>query len=81
MTAPFQTNDVELFTQPHCASCRQVEAFLREREIPFVRRDVADDDSALELLTSRGFMATPVLRVGTEWIVGFDRRALRGLFD
>ena len=65
---------VELFTQSHCAPCRQVEAYLRGRGIPFVQRDVVADPHALDLLAERGFMSTPVLRVGQQWIAGFDRR-------
>jgi len=75
---PFQ---VELFTQSHCTPCRQVEAFLQRHEVPYVRRDVAEDGSALDELVARGYMTTPVLRVGDEWVVGFDRRALLRLFD
>lgn len=74
------TFEVELFTQSHCAPCRQVEAFLQQHEVPYVRRDVTDDASALDELVGQGFMATPVLRVGDEWVVGFDRKALHRLF-
>ena len=80
MTAERAIGEVELFTQSHCAPCRQIEAFLRKREIPYVRRDVAEDPDALEELASRGYMATPVLRVDEEWVVGFNQNALRRLF-
>lgn len=75
-----QAFEVELFTQSHCAPCRQVETFLREREVPYVRHDVTEDAHALDELVSRGYMATPLLRVGDEWVVGFDRKALLALF-
>jgi len=67
---------VEVFTQPHCAPCRQVEAFLRDRGVSFTPRDVVLDPSALDRLVDRGFMSTPVTRIGEEWISGFDRRRL-----
>jgi glutaredoxin len=74
---PFQ---VELFTQPHCGPCRQVEAFLQRHKVRYVRRDVTEDASALVELASRGYMATPVLHAGDEWVVGFDRKTLQRLF-
>jgi len=73
--------EVELFTQSHCAPCRQVEAFLQRHEVPYVRRDVTEDARALDELVGRGYMTTPVLRAGDQWVVGFDRKALMRLFD
>lgn len=67
---------VELFTQPHCAPCREVERFLRNREVAFAMRDVTDDADALEAIMARGFMATPVTRIGEHWIAGFRRAEL-----
>jgi len=75
-----QTFEVELFTQSHCAPCRQVEAFLQQHEVPYIRRDVTEDAGALDELVGRGYMSTPVLRVGHEWVVGFDRKVLVRLF-
>lgn len=67
---------VELFTQPHCRPCRQVEALLRERGIPFVVRDVLADPLALDRLAEQGFMSTPVTRIGHQWIAGFDHKRM-----
>lgn len=69
-------SDVEVFTQPHCAPCRDVERFLRNRDVAFAVRDVTDDADALEAIVARGFMATPVTRVGERWIGGFRRAEL-----
>jgi len=67
---------VVVYTQPHCAPCRQVEAYLRQRAVPFVVRDVVADPDALAVLEARGYMGTPVTRVGDTWIAGFRRDAL-----
>lgn len=81
MTGQSAPIHVELFTQHHCAACRALEAFLREKEIPYVLRDVGTDAEALRELMEQGYMSTPVLRLGEKWIPGFDRRALQRLFD
>ena len=68
--------EVEVFTQRHCAACRQVERFLMDRGVAFTARDVGEDAHALEKLTDRGYMSTPVTRIGDRWISGFNRKAL-----
>jgi glutaredoxin len=76
-----QSSDVEVFTQTHCSACRQVEAFLHERGVPFVSRDLTSDASALDAIASRGYMGTPVTRIGDSWIAGFNRKALERALD
>jgi len=71
--------EVEVFTQSHCTNCRRVDQFLRERGMPFTVRDVGADPAALEAIASRGYMSTPVTRVGERWVVGFNRRELERL--
>lgn len=66
---------VVLYTQPHCSACRSVERYLVERDVRFDVRDVFDDPSALEDIESRGYLTTPVTRVGVRWIAGFRRAA------
>ena len=67
---------VEIFTQPHCAPCRAVEAFLREHRVEYRLRDVTADPAALAAIADHGFMSTPVTRVGDRWLGGFNRRRL-----
>jgi hypothetical protein len=47
--------------------------------VPFTLRNIAEDPSALEELLALGIRATPVIRVGEEVIVGFDRGKLERL--
>lgn len=51
--------------------------FLSHHKIPFAERNVAADPEALkELVEKSGVRATPVILVGDEVIVGFDRGRL-----
>ena len=68
--------DIEVFTQRHCAPCREVERYLQDREVPYVLHDVTDDAEALNTIAAQGFMATPVTRIGERWISGFRRADL-----
>lgn len=51
--------------------------FLSLAGVPFVVRDVDDDDGAYEELVSRGWRTIPVTVVGARAIKGFDPVALR----
>lgn len=71
--------EIVVYTQPHCASCREVEQFLEQRGVAFVARDVFADPVALEEIAARGFMSTPVTRIGDRWIAGFNQKELERL--
>ncbi len=68
--------DIVVYTQPHCASCKEMARFLEDRGVPFTVRDVSKDPEALEEITSRGYMSTPVTRIGDHWVAGFRRKQL-----
>ncbi len=63
----------------HCAPCHQVAEFLRDHGIQFTTRSVDRDPAALEVIVAQGYMATPVVRIGTAWVVGFKRKELERL--
>jgi len=47
--------------------------FLSQRNIPFVERDIMNDQSAMDELLEIGVMTTPVTVIDGEVVVGFDR--------
>ena len=47
--------------------------FLSQRNIPFVERDIMNDQSAMDELLEIGVMTTPVTVIDGEIVVGFDR--------
>lgn len=71
--------EIVVYTQPHCASCKEVERYLVRRGLTFTVRDVSEDPDALEEIASRGYMATPVTRIGDRWIAGFRKKELERL--
>ncbi len=56
-----------------------MKGFLSENGIAYVKRDVMEDAAALQELEELGVMTTPVVRVGDEVVVGFDRARLTAL--
>jgi glutaredoxin-like YruB-family protein len=66
-----------VFTTSTCPWCRRAKQYLRERGIPFKEVNVErDQKAALEMVRKTGQMGVPVVKIGSKWIVGFDRRAI-----
>jgi glutaredoxin 3 len=59
--------------------CEKVKEFLSQRNVKYIERNVAEDEQALEELATLGYMTTPVVRVGDQTVVGFDRARLEEL--
>ena len=69
--------DVVMYTTPTCTYCRQAKTYFQQKQIPYVEKDVSvDRAAAMEMIRLTGQQGVPVIRVGDEVIVGFDRRRL-----
>jgi glutaredoxin len=58
-----------------------VKELLSQKGVPFVERDVSQDEGALAELEALGVMTTPVTVIGGEVVIGFDRPALERLLS
>ena len=47
--------------------------FLSQQNVPFVERDIMNDQSAMDELLKLGVLTTPVTVIDGEVVVGFDR--------
>ena len=47
--------------------------YLSRRNVPFVARDIMNDQSAMDELVKLGVLTTPVTVIDGEIVVGFDR--------
>ncbi len=65
---------VLIFTTPNCPWCRRTKKYLRERGIRFKEVDVSRDPAAAkDLVRWTGQMGVPVVRIGSKFVVGFDK--------
>jgi glutaredoxin len=75
-------SDVVIFGASWCGACREAEAYLRSRGIPFTHRDVERDPGAREDMQRRaaavGLRPTgiPVIDIRGRVMQGFDREAI-----
>lgn len=68
---------VKIYTTPSCAYCRMAKDFFAKHQVEHEEKDVAKDQAALEeMIKISGQLGVPVIEVGREVFVGFDRAGL-----
>jgi glutaredoxin-like YruB-family protein len=73
--------DVTVYTTPTCPWCTRAKAWLSQRGVPYVEKDVSHDQQAAQEMVQRtGQMGVPVITVNGDVIVGFDQPRLERLF-
>jgi glutaredoxin 3 len=65
---------VVLFSTPTCSWCRRAKRYFRERRIPFKEINIErDQQAARDIVRKTGQTGVPVIKIGSSWIVGFDK--------
>lgn len=73
---------VTIYTTPSCAYCKMAKKFFEENDVEYTEKDVVDDEDARqEAVDKSGQMGVPVIEVGDDVIVGFDKGKLSNLLD
>ena len=69
--------DVTIYGATWCAFCHTAKAYLNSLKVPFKDIDVDHEAGAAEeLVKMTGMSAVPVIKIGDEVIVGFDRQRI-----
>ncbi|MDD4980184.1 MAG: glutaredoxin family protein [Candidatus Omnitrophica bacterium] len=72
--------NVRVYSTPTCPWCIRAKQFLKDNNIIFEDKDVSTDHQAAdEMVRKSGQMAVPVLDIGGEIIVGFDKEKIKAL--
>ena len=73
---------VVLFTTSSCSWCKRAKKYFRENRVPYKEVNVEKDQrAARDLVKKTGQMGVPVVKIGSKWIVGFDRPAIERELD
>lgn len=68
---------VTIYSTPTCHFCNMTKEFLKEKGIGYSEFDVAHDlEKRQEMFQKSGQMGVPVIFVGDEMIIGFDKERL-----
>jgi glutaredoxin-like YruB-family protein len=71
---------VRLFSTPTCPYCLTLKRFLEENGVEVESIDVSQDEKAQKEMVEKTEQATvPVLDIGGQFVVGFDRKKICGL--
>ncbi len=65
---------VTIYTTPTCTYCRQAKMYFQQKGVPYVEKDVSvDRQAAMEMMRRTRQQGVPVITIGAETIIGFDR--------
>ncbi len=68
---------IVLYSTPDCVYCKMARKFFTDRGVVYEEHNVESDMSALkEMQTISHQLSVPVIRIGDEVFVGFDRRGI-----
>lgn len=68
---------VKIYTTPACIYCKMAKEFFRKNSVDYEEFDVARDLKAREEMVQKSHqLGVPVIDVGDEVVVGFDRSVL-----
>ncbi|WP_448376645.1 glutaredoxin family protein [Fervidobacterium sp.] len=68
------TYKVKIYTTPTCPWCKRAKEYFKQLGIQFTEVDVSKDrKGAEEMVRKSGQMGVPVIEIGNQIIVGFDK--------
>ncbi len=68
---------VVIYSTPYCHFCTLAKKYLSDKGVAYTEHDVARDETAAEEMVKKtGQMGVPVIIIGNEIVVGFDRPLL-----
>lgn len=72
--------NVTIYSTPTCHFCEMSKDFFKENGVNYTEYNVASDlEKRQEMIQKSGQMGVPVITVGDELIVGFDKEKLASL--
>jgi len=73
----FKMEKVIVYSTQTCPYCDMVKNFLKEKEVEFEEIDVGSDkEKAQEMVEKSGQMGVPVVEIGGEMVVGFNKERI-----
>jgi glutaredoxin 3 len=77
---PTEQKNVAIYSTPTCHFCGLAKAYFKENSVSYEEFDVTGDLSKrTEMIEKSGGMAVPVITIGDDVIVGFDKEKIAEL--
>jgi glutaredoxin 3 len=72
--------NITIYSTPTCHFCQMSKEFFKEKGVDYTEYNVAADlEKRQEMIQKSGQMGVPVILVGDEMIIGFDKERLASL--
>ena len=69
-----ETKKIEIYSTPTCHFCHMAKDWLNEKKITFTDYDVSTNlEKRKEMVDLTGQLGVPVIKIGTEVMIGFDQ--------
>ncbi len=69
-----QDKPIIIYSSPTCGFCYMVKDYLKGKGYEFTEKDISTDQAALTFVLEKvGQAVTPIITIGDQIIVGFDR--------
>lgn len=68
--------NVVVYTSSTCPYCTLAKDYLEEKGVEYTEKNVQSDPAARKELMAMGHMGVPVVVIGEEQIVGFDKNKI-----
>lgn len=74
--------EVTIYTTPTCSYCKSAKEFFDENNVEYTEHNVAEDvEKRNEMVEKSGQMGVPVIMVGDEIVVGYDKGKLSEMLE
>lgn len=71
---------VKVYGTISCVYCRMAKEFFKDNKIEYTEKDVStDEDARNEMIKITGQSGVPVIDIGGEIIIGFDKEKIKEL--
>jgi len=68
---------VKVYTTPTCPYCEMAKQYFKSKNIDYEEVDVSSDiEAAREMIEKTGQMGVPVIEIGNNIIIGFNKPAI-----
>ena len=72
--------EVTIYSTPSCHFCHMAKDYFKEKNIAYTEYDVASDlEKRREMVAKSGQMGVPVIIIGDQLTVGFDKSKIANL--
>jgi glutaredoxin 3 len=69
--------EVIVYSAPWCVFCRMAKDYFKSKNVAFKEIDIDQDPAAAQALVAKtGMAGVPVVEIGEETILGFDRQRI-----